>query len=124
MTQGRKTGGRDFKKGNPGRAPVPAEVKAARKLSQNELTLLLNKYLYQSRAQLQRIAKRKSTPMIDLFVISIISKGTSGGDHKRLEFLFDRLVGRVPLKARIDGNLTHNAHEGLLELLHGDPDSK
>jgi hypothetical protein len=37
MAKGKKTGGRDFKKGEGGRKPLPADVKAARSLSYEEM---------------------------------------------------------------------------------------
>jgi hypothetical protein len=37
MAKGRKTGGRDFKKGEGGRKPLPADIKAARNLSYEDM---------------------------------------------------------------------------------------
>jgi hypothetical protein len=102
MAKGLKTGGRNFKPGNPGgkgRPPVPPELKAARKMNRTELELLLTEMLQLSPLELKT---RKDNPksMLELFVISIITQGINKGDHQRLDFLITQLLGRI--KERLD----------------------
>ncbi len=102
MGKGFKAGGKDWKpgeSGNPnGRPKVPSDVKQARKLNKVKVERILNRFLAMDRQELERIKTDPSTPILDLFVAGLVAKGVSQGDHKRLEFIFDRLVGKVTEK--------------------------
>jgi hypothetical protein len=97
---GVKTGGRDFKKGvspNPkGATPVPEEVRVARKLNKVEFERIANTYFSMTKEQLHKAKEFKETKVLDLIVISIMLKAITTGDHYRLNFLMDRLIGKVP----------------------------
>lgn len=98
MARGKKTGGKDFVPGNvhgKGRPKVPDDVKEARKLNQVEFERVANKYLYLTRDELKEAAEDPDTTVIELLVSSIIVKAVEKGDQMRLEFLLNRLIGRV-----------------------------
>src|SRR5687768_11480074 len=99
MAKGKKTGGRDLKKGetaNPnGRPRLPEDIKEARALNKIELERILNKYLYLSRAELNAELAKPNTPAIELTVGKILSEALKRGDERRLDFILTRVVGAV-----------------------------
>lgn len=104
MGYGKKTGGKDFQKGQaggPGRPATPDDLKNVKKLSTNEMQALLAKYLRMSKGQLIALHKDPDVPAIDLLVMSIIQKAVVHGDHQRMNFLLDRTIGRVTDKVEV-----------------------
>lgn len=105
--KGRKTGGRDFKpgqSGNPnGRPKLPEEVKEAKRLTAAELELKLTEFLKKSREELYAIAKDPKSTGMDALVASIMTFGVSKGDHMRMEFLLNRLIGKVKEQVNVEG---------------------
>ena len=98
--KGRKTPkGKPFVKGDPraGRPSMTKEQKAAAKLTKTEV-----KYIKSPAQELKKLSMDKSLPAIDLWVIRIILLGISGGDTRRLDFMFDRLIGKVKDQIEID----------------------
>lgn len=98
MARGKKTGGKDFAPGNShgkGRPKVPEDVKEARKLNQVEFERVANKYLYLTRDELKASLAAPATTVVELLVGSIIGQAVQKGDHTRMEFLLNRLIGRV-----------------------------
>ncbi len=98
MAKGKKTGGRDFQPGNsggPGQPKIPEEIREARKLNRLEFERILNKYIYVQLGDLHKIIKDPTTPVIDGVVCKILVKGFNDGDPRRLEFVIDRLIGKI-----------------------------
>jgi hypothetical protein len=82
--------------GNPGgKVKVPEDIKEARKLNQVELERIINKYLAMSRDEVKAAIGAPSTPMMELMVASIVAQAAQKGDHQRLDFVLNRLVGKV-----------------------------
>lgn len=100
MAIGKKTGGRDFKKGeraNPnGRPPVPEEIRELRKMNRLEVEQTFSKYMYMTRAEIKAALKRRDLPNIDVMVIKVMEKAIKNGDQWRFNFLLDRTIGKVP----------------------------
>lgn len=89
-----------FKKGNTaskgkGRKPLDPDVKAAKKLSQNEFIRLANRWLYATEDEVKVALKDPKLPMLERMVLGIIEKGISQGDQFRLTMLLDRTIGKV-----------------------------
>jgi len=111
MAKGKKTGGRDFQAGNPGgpgQPKIPEEVKAARKLNRIELERIINKYLYMPGTELRKLLEeatkgQNEMPMIEAMIAKIMLAGFSEGDQRRLEFILDRLVGKVKDQVEVNG---------------------
>ena len=88
--------------GNPGGKPkVPDDIRKARTLNQIELERTVNRYLYMDRAQVQEAIKNPETPMIELMVASIMAQAAQKGDERRLEFILQRMIGRVTDKIEV-----------------------
>jgi hypothetical protein len=100
MAIGKKTGGRDFKPGqvaNPnGRPIVPEEIKELRKLNRSEIEQLISDFMRKPLHELQAMSKNPATTALDRMIASVVEQAVFRGDHKRLNFLLDRLIGKVP----------------------------
>lgn len=82
--------------GNPGGRPkLPEDIKEARKLNQVELERIINKYLAMDREAVKTAISAPGTPMMELMVASIVAQAAQKGDHQRLDFVLNRLVGKV-----------------------------
>lgn len=103
MAQGKKTGGRDFEAGNPGgpgRPKIPEDLKMARRLNKLELEKLLNKFLFMTPDEMTQRIQSSDVTAIEAMIGSIIIKAVKDGDQQRLNFILERLIGKV--KDQID----------------------
>lgn len=104
MARGKKTGGSDFSSENQpkrkGRKPLPEDLRKATRLTKARLEGTINKYLWMSRDELQSKIRRSSTPMLEVIIGQIVWKAAVEGDPKRLDFILDRVIGKV--KEQID----------------------
>jgi hypothetical protein len=102
MSKGRKTGGRNFKPGNKanphGRPQVPPEVKEARKLNQSQMELIFNKLIHMTEVELKAHWTNPQTPKFEKIVCKILNEAEIRGDHYRLDFVLNRLIGKVTEK--------------------------
>ena len=107
MAKGKKTGGRDWKPGecpNPaGRPPLPAEINEIKRLDKAKFEEVLHRFLYLPKEELKRLIESPGTPMIEILVGTIITKGGDHGDPMRLGFLLERILGRAPLRVEHTG---------------------
>ena len=110
MAIGKKTGGRDFKPGNPGRPKgTPSLPKRIKEMNRAKIESLLRKYLSMTFEELGETAKDKKTSAIDLMIIKIITESIKKGDQTRLNFILDRMIGRVTDKLDVsssDGSMS------------------
>ncbi len=94
------------KSGNPnGRPPMPKDVKEARQLTQRELEISLQKYLLMTPEQLKKAKQDPETTMIDHLIISVMTHGVNKGDQNRVDFLMNRLVGKIKQQVEMSGQL-------------------
>lgn len=110
MTIGRKTGGRDFKPGkewtgNTKGAPhLPDDIRKMRRFSKQEFERTTNKFLQMAPDEIYKYIPKKGTSapegatVGDVLIASVIVRAIYGGDHRRLGFLLDRLIGKVPVR--------------------------
>lgn len=96
--------GKRFQKGqvaNPGgRRKLPDDIKEARKVTQDELERSINRAVFSTRAELAALVKDPGTRMLDVMVASIVAQASQKGDQQRLDFLLNRMIGKV--KDRIE----------------------
>lgn len=97
MAKGKKTGGRNFKKGqsgNPnGRPPVPEDVKEARKLGKNEFTRIMNRCLFMTLAEFDEELRRPDITMFEKSCMQMVAHA-SAGCERRFEMILNRFLGR------------------------------
>ena len=109
MAKGRKTGGRDFQKGYKppgGRPKHPEDILKVRPLTNVEFQAILNSYLTMDKDELKALAEAPGTPMLRVIMANLILSAGKG-DQFRLEFMLNRLIGKVPDQPK-DVNLNFN----------------
>ena len=88
-----------FKKGevaNPkGRPKVPEEIRMMKKFNREWVEVHITEMLKKSVTEIEEILKNKDHMSIDHFIARIILMGIIKGDSMRLNFLFDRVIGKV-----------------------------
>lgn len=102
MSKGKKTGGRDVKKGqvlNPkGRPKLTDEEKAVRNLSREQFLDVANLLISKSFEDLQKILDAPETPALMTWIIRVILLNAERGEYDPLDKLLNRLIGKVPDK--------------------------
>lgn len=91
-------GVKGFTKGNgfgQGRPKKPSEVRLAEKVSKNEVMLTLSKFMRLPVDELTAIAEDTSRPAMENWIAKICIMGMEKGDQFRLDFIFNRLIGKV-----------------------------
>lgn len=107
MAKGKKTGGRDFKpgwEGGNGRPRVPEDIKEARKITTIEVERILTELMSMSPSELVQIKQNPKSTMLELMIHSILVNAVNKGDQQRLDFLLQRLIGKVKEKIDIEIN--------------------
>lgn len=90
--------GKPFAKGNsggPGAPRVPEEIKAARRLGRATLEGLIHKYLMGTEKDITNTLKDPMSSATDKLICQIISRSLSDGDYRNLDFLLNRIIGKV-----------------------------
>lgn len=96
-----KTGqkiGKPFEKGNKfgkGHPPVPEDVKDLRLIHRDEFTRRANKYLTMNVKDLREALNSQEAEALDVMVCMVIYKTIKEGCHHRLNFLLERIIGKV-----------------------------
>ncbi len=98
--------GKPFKPGNTtgklgGRPPIPEDLKEISLISTDTVKRLIARYVEMNKAQLQQAAQDPSTPMLEMMIASVIVKATKDGDYSRIDFLLNRLIGKVTEKMEV-----------------------
>lgn len=94
----RKTGGKNFQPGNTfgkGRPLIPEDLKQVRTLKKDEAERLIIMLMSYTTAELRKVIGNEKTPAMHKLIAKIILKGVLHGDSQRMEFLFNRTIGRV-----------------------------
>lgn len=132
MGEPKKQIGRPFQKGqsgNPsGRKPIDPEVRNAAHLTKEKLITILNEFINLDREQIALKLQDPKATMLELAVGHIIAKAAKDGDTLRLNFLFDRIVGKVTdvvQSTNVNIGIDHAEYEeipreALVKLVSGD----
>ena len=108
MAKGLKTGGKDFKPGQTGnkngRPKTPPELRKAANLTKIETLERLVKFLQMDIYGLEEVLKDKSRQVMDHWIARICLVGIKEGDNRRLDFMLDRLFGKVQPHIEINNN--------------------
>ena len=88
-----------FKKGevhNPtGKSRMPEELKRANKLTRIQFDTLLNRFLQMKTPELNDIMSSDESPQIEKLVGSIIREAVNKGCPIRLNFLLEKIMGKL-----------------------------
>ena len=71
-------------------------------MTNHQLMRRLTDFLQMDRDAVRAIAQDPKAPMLDVIVASIVAKAATASDHQRLNFLFDRIVGKVTDKIEVN----------------------
>ena len=101
MAKGKKTGGRNFIKGqiaNPkGGVQLPKDVLDAKKMTAVEFARLATSFLHLTKDQLKMRLENPIATMIELLVGGIVARATKEQDYMRAEFLLNRIIGKTKI---------------------------
>lgn len=97
-------------KGRPKKAEDYAHIE---RYTKTEVLGCLTNYLRMTAGEISEVLKNPNIPAMDKWVCMIISRGAKTGDHKRLSFVLDRLIGKV--KEKIEHSADESLHSMLLE---------
>lgn len=89
-----------------------------------DLERYLNKYLHMPPHIIKAEIERADVTAIEAMIGNIVLAAIKGADHMRLDFLLNRLVGRVPEKVQSEGVLTIRSLPSIIEarqILAADP---
>lgn len=85
--------------GNPsGRPKLPEDLKKARRLNQIAVGRIINEYMNLSITELKFELEDESTSALEAMIGKIIIEAHKVGDYSRVNFLFDRMIGKVTEK--------------------------
>ena len=109
-----------FKKGqasnpNSGRKPTSPEMKEARKINRVIFEEILNKYIHLSVYELEEFLKDKNHTSLDYIVVRILYEAMKKGDQVRLNFILERLLGK--LEENINHKLNHSFHSQVVDMI-------
>jgi hypothetical protein len=83
--------------GNPsGRPKIPEEIAMARKLNRMEFERIINKCTRATTDELKAIISDPTIPVLDKCVATILYQAFVKADYMRLNFILDRIIGKVP----------------------------
>ena len=94
-------------KAGPGRPKMSTEEHLGQDITRTEIKGIFARLLRMNVLQLETILLDKTQPAHDLVVARIIAEAIRQGDPRRLDFLYDRLVGKAedPNADRVVGSL-------------------
>ena len=93
--------------GNPGGRPkVPEELKVARALTAEQFTELADLILKENLPELSKIAASSTESVLKAYVAKILVNGLRKGDYTALEWVLNRVIGKVADKREVTGKLT------------------
>lgn len=101
-----------FEKGNKkgrGRPRKDPELVEVQKINRDIVEARLVSFMTMTREGLKAVIDNPATSMLDLMVASLVQKAIKEGDHQRLGFLFDRVIGKV--KENVDITMTQRRIE-------------
>jgi len=100
MAKGKKTGGRNFvagMSGNPhGRPPQTEATRDLRSANRARFEETLTSLIFLTIREVQERIENESVTALEAMIGRVILSAAGNGDHRRLEFLLNRLIGKPP----------------------------
>jgi hypothetical protein len=108
-----------FKKGDKikgkGQPRVPDDVRGARLLNQRDVELIMNKHLEKSAQELVDYTQDLRNPAKEILIARIIVEAIKHGDHNRLQFVLDRLLGKP--KEQVEHSIKLSYHNEIMHMI-------
>ena len=99
------------KSGNPGGGrKKPPDIKVATEYSRNEIERTLNNFLTLTKTDLKQRLEHPEASILQLAIGSVLMKTVKEGDHQRLGFIFDRIIGKVRDRIELSGDINSPMH--------------
>jgi hypothetical protein len=111
---------RGFQKGNKfgkGRPKVPDEVRGLKRLNQLEVELMLNEFLTKPVDELVEYSTNKSNPTLQVLVARILVEAIRKGDQTRLDFIFNRLIGKPLETSLVTHEIKTSYHSKIMSMI-------
>lgn len=97
MAKPRTTTFKPGQSGNPGGRPkLSPELIKHRFMTRETAIRWMSEVVHATKDELNEVMNDPSTPALKLMMAAVIAKGVKFGDHQRLNFLLDRLIGKIP----------------------------
>ena len=113
--------GKPFVKGDKrcGRPRKTPEEKKAYSMNKTEATQILVDFMQMKTSELELIPKDKSRKVIEHIIARIALEAIRTGDHVRLNFVLDRVIGKVSDKIEhsVRPKVVHNLDGGAAQFL-------
>lgn len=77
---------------------------------------MLNKFLEWPLEELVQFTQNKSSPVLETLIARVLLEAIKRGDQVRLNFLLDRLIGKV--KDEIDHNIKGSIHAQIVDIIN------
>ena len=105
MAKGKKSGGKSFVKGESGnvngRPILPQDLLESRKLNKIEVSRIISKYMNIPICDILHAVESPDSTALESVIAKLITEAHKHGDHNRLNFLFDRMIGKVTDKVEL-----------------------
>lgn len=89
--------------GNPlGKPPLPERLREVPEFTVEEVKRIFAIYSRMSVEELEEVVKDKTIPMFDLNVARGLLVGATSGDYSKINFLLDRMIGKVKEVHQVD----------------------
>lgn len=115
-----------FQKGNQaakghGRPPAPPDLKGVTYLTQDYVKRQIAVFMDTPLIELRAIAADPNEPALRALTAQIICNAYDEGDHQRLDFLFNRCIGKVKEERDVNINVTQlPSREEAIKILEAD----
>lgn len=94
---------------------IAPEYKRLGNVNKGQVRALLTRFLDCNLKELKDIKSDPESSAMELIVVSIVTNAIKSGDQKRLDFLLDRIVGKV--KDELEVSMT--PHDRLMTMIEG-----
>ncbi len=113
MAKRKKTGGKDFTKGESGNpAGLPKGLVELRKFGAKQLAEKMNALMNCTKSELESIEKDPDSDMLSVALCKVMLKASEQGDIMRLNFIIERVAGPVTRKVELSGDVsTRHTHD-------------
>lgn len=105
--------------GGPGRPRKEEDVRRAAKITRTEAEALLTKFMQMEITELEAVLKDKKRKVIEHIIGRVALMAIKNGDHSRLDFVLNRLIGKVSDKVEhsVKPRVVHNLDGGAAKFL-------
>ena len=83
------------------------EVAEEKHLTQNEVIMTMSKFMHMPKSELMSFLQDPKRTVNEILIGSILAKAIQEGDYSRAEFLYNRILGKVPDRVQVTGSINY-----------------